>query len=582
MLAGFKNKMNRAIRGAWRAVVSMPPKEAIPCFAKAVLLAAFLMFFGIFAPRLPWFAFLPVFLVYAIVATMGALYYVVIRRIHKQDMFCEGGKLSDYNRKWSIWLFLLFSFSLVSAFLFVLGAPRWDGFIWGLLWAAAFLYYPVFRIFDWIAGKQFRYPYGKAKAMKWSSAVLLVLLCLVYAVLSVQNSMDGQFETLDALRNPYMPFEGSPCVFLSEVDKLSALMNNLTNYGLAQIAKTSFFAAFIVKFVLALSIFLGVVSQFAFCLLSWQEIKSEFKKLPARNEIDVFAEDEKRDDGDRPIGGFSSDGFLDVEKPHDKQRYLAGYFVVVLSVSLASSVAFWWFEAETSKLRDTSEYTAADAFVAKHTDRLIAFLEGEFDDYVDNRTTGEEYRQKLDELIESRAETLDPLIDAYYDQCLLNVGSYLDWSEGFLGGIAGHLGGFGEERAVENFRSKVANSVDEAELERAYQEYVDELMRAWSEYWIEINDGGSATPIDFYLVDTPVEFPSVDDFMRGKSELMLWRPLDEGSISESTKNALLGVGGEVDRETRAAEVSGLIEQARSDTFSSLDEFEQICAGVSAL
>lgn len=565
MSAVFENSA-RGLKCAIRSVLkNRRLKELCFYLAKAIPLALFLTLTGACATVLPWFAFPPIFVIYALIATMGALYYVVIRRVHKQDMFYEGGELSDYNRKWLIWLSVLFVLSLFSAFFFVLGAPRWDGLIWGLIWAAVPLYYIAFRIADRIAKKQFRSQYHKAKAMKWSSGLVLVVLCLVYAVLSVQSSVEGQFDALDALRHPYMPFAGSPSAFLGEMDKLSALTNNLTNYGLAQIAKTSFFAAFAVKFTLALSVFLGVVSQFAFCLLSWREMKGEFQLLPIRDDVDIFAADEAMEEGRRSIGGVRP-----YAKNHQNNRpYLARYFVAIALLSIVSFAAFWWLEGMTAKARTTAEYTAADAFVKQHSEEAIALLEGALNDYIDDRAISKEYQQKFAALIEGRKKTLDPLINAYYDQCLLHVDSYLAWSEGVFGDIAGHLGGFGEGRAIESFKAKVADPVDKAELERAYEQYVDELIRLRSEYWIKINDGGS---------DAPLGVSSVEDYVREKGALELWKPLNEGSISETTRKALLGSAWDVNEETRKAEVSALVDQARSDTFASLEEFERICSG----
>ena len=394
--------------------------------------------------------------------------------------------------------------------------------------------------------------------MKWSGGLVLFVLCLVYAVLSVQGSVDAQFDALDLLRHPYMPFADAPSAFLSEADKLSALMNNLTNYGLLQIAKTSFFAAFAVKFALALSVFLSVVSQFAFCLLSWQEMKSEFQLLPIRDDVDVFTEDET---------------WLHVEKRQGERPYLLRYFVAIGLLSVASFFAFWLLEDATSKARETDEYTAADAFVKESTDDIVAVLEGAIEEHKEECDINERYRQRFSELIEERKQTLDPLINEYYDQCSLHVDSYLSWSEGVFGGIAGYLGGFGEGRAVENFKAKVAGPVDKAELERAYADYVDVMTQTMSEYWIEINDGGS---------DSPMGVSSAGDYMkelaREKGRLELWKPLDESPMNENTRKALLGTGGDTSEETRKAEVSALIDLARSDTFALLEEFERICSG----
>ena len=594
-------------------------RSAAPYFIKAYLLAAFLTLVGKCAAFLPPLAVPFVLLLYAIVATIGALYYVVIRRIHKQDMFNKGGDLSKLNRKWKIWFFGLFCFALFSALVFVLGAPRWDDLVWVLVWFAIPLYYVVFLAADRYAKQQFRFPYHKAKAMKWSCGIALVVLCLAYALLSVQASVDGQFLALDALRNPYRPFEGSPSALLCEVDKLSALMNNLTNYGLSQIAATSFFAAFIVKFALAVSVFLGMVSQFGFCALTWDEVKSEFQLLPSRDgdgavvfkggrgERGGSVDGDERayvagwdDDGNRvravgqreccdfdaegervrvagPVDGGDLARVIgqgdrtvsgdDVGRALGAQPFIAGYFLIVGVVWLALSGGFLWLDAQTSKIRATREYTAADVFVAKHTDEIIAFLEGGFEDYLEDKAIGEEYRHKFDELIATREETLDPLIDAYYDQCIPHVDSYLDRRKGLFGGIAGHLGGFGGGRAVESFKSKVAGQVDATQLESAYAQYVDSLMQLRSEYWIKRNDGG---------IDTPIDSSILEDMVRKKSELKLWRALDDGG--ESVRSVLLGADGSVDDETRKAMLVDFIDQARSGTFASLDEFERFCQG----
>lgn len=586
--------MRKSLHEVRFAFAELRPKDVVRYLVKAFLLAAFLMLVGTSATSLPWFAFPLIFPIYAIVATMGALYYVMIGRVHKQDMLYEGGKLSDWNRRWSLWLGAFFVFSLFSAFFFVLGAPRWDGVAWILIWLIAPLYGVAFVISDRMFKKQFRSQYHKAKAMKASGVIVLIVLCVAYAVLSIQSSVavDGRPETLDVLRNPYVPFEAAPSVFLSEADKLSALMNDLTNYGLTQVAKTSYLAAFAVKFGLAFSVFLSVVSQFACCLLSWHEVKNEFKLLPARDDIDVFVENGPvgknvrsfdvwrkgtRVGGERAESTLStadrlSAGELPSEALPRKRPYVKKYFVIIALASMASFFMFGLLEDTALKMRMTNEYTAVDAFVEQHREKAIALLEGVLDEHVENQAISEEYKQKFAELIERR-KTLDPMIDGYYDQCLLRVDLYLEWQRGFFGGLAEHLGGFGEGRAIKSFKSKVVDPIDKTELERAYKEYADDLMRLSSEYWIKINDGGSDMPTELSFVEDYVG-ENMEDYMRKKGELKLWKALDDGG--ESVRSALLGADGNVDDETRKALLVDFIDQARNDTFASLDEFERTC------
>ena len=120
---------------------------------------------------------------------------------------------------------------------------------------------------------------------------------------------------------------------------------------------------------------------------------------------------------------------------------------------------------------------------------------------------------------------------------------------------------------MESFKSKVAGQVDATQLESAYAQYVDSLMQLRSEYWIKRNDGG---------IDTSIGSSILEDMVRKKSELKLWRALDDGG--ESVRSALLGADGNVDDETRKAMLVDFIDQARSGTFASLDEFERFCQG----
>ena len=117
MFVTFDDRVDSASHAIRSAFAGLHGKDALQYLVKAVLLAAFLMLAGTCATSLPWFAF-PSDVSYI----CPGCYYgrSVLRnnqRVHRQDMFSEGGELSRYNRKWLIWFVALFVLSLFSAFL---------------------------------------------------------------------------------------------------------------------------------------------------------------------------------------------------------------------------------------------------------------------------------------------------------------------------------------------------------------------------------------------------------------------------------------------------------------------------------
>ena len=86
-------------------------KELLRYLVKAVAVIAFLTVVGNFATFLPSIAFPLIFLVYAAMATFGAMYNVVAKRLHRQDLYNKDGRLSRFNRKWFGWLTVLFILS---------------------------------------------------------------------------------------------------------------------------------------------------------------------------------------------------------------------------------------------------------------------------------------------------------------------------------------------------------------------------------------------------------------------------------------------------------------------------------------
>ena len=112
-------------------------REIACFFGKAFVLVALLAVAARYAPLLPSYAIPLVLLVYALPATVGSMYGIVVKRFHDQLKYNEEGMASKYNRRWTGWMAAFFALSLVSATMFLLDAPAWDSTQWFFIGFAA-------------------------------------------------------------------------------------------------------------------------------------------------------------------------------------------------------------------------------------------------------------------------------------------------------------------------------------------------------------------------------------------------------------------------------------------------------------
>ena len=256
------------------------------CILKAFAVVVFLSFLRDCGPILPAWLLPLAFLVYALIATFGSMYDVVTTKLHKQDLYNDTGKLSHYNRRWFVWFGGIFVVYLISAALYMLQSPSWDRNEWLLIWLSPFVFYLIFLIMQRIFKKEYAAKYYKARAIRWSGIISALILTALYTLVVSQPPTDIQINLQEIIQDRYLPFENSPAALFAELDKLTTYANCLTEYGLSKIVGASYAVALIVNMIIGLSVFLGVMGLFSACLLSPQEIMSEFKLLPVEDSVD--------------------------------------------------------------------------------------------------------------------------------------------------------------------------------------------------------------------------------------------------------------------------------------------------------
>lgn len=494
-------------------------------FIKAVALVLCLMVVAKVAPFLPSVLFPLVFAVYAVLSTIGALYFTVINRLYKQYKLTEEGDLSRLNRKWKWMMAGLLAASLASAFLFVLGSPKWDNYEWLLVWIAIPLYYVVYRAVGCRLEREYAPRFHKAYTMRWSFWIVGIVLCIAYAALSVQLMPVEYAGLSEAFQSTYMPYEHSMSAVMREADKLSSLADGITWYAISQVSMKFFLFAFVCKFVVFASVIFGVLNQLRLCFLNFQEIKSEFQILPAHGEA-------------------KSSGPL-----------LRIYIVILVSVLAVATLLFLCVEFEAAKAQATNEYTAVDVFVDEQTENVIFFVEGKLEEAKELVGSKEDYDRQKQELIDQRNEELRPLIEEYYDQCVDNIGSYLDWYGSPFGAIAKHFKSLMRDDAVKTFKERVTDGSSAAEIEDRYNEYRNAVVALDNEMLaatlgdeaFEPIEASSRKSIDLWaILENPESLAVIDDYLLNTEE-----GTDEKRLEEKIKE--------------------LIEMARETTLSFLEE-----------
>lgn len=482
---------------------------------KALVLVSLLALIKECAPTLPPFVLSVLLLLYALPATIGSMYNIVINRLHKQDLYNENGRLSHYNRRWLVWFGGFFITYLVSALFFVLQSPSWDSQEWLLIWMGIVIYYVVFMIAQYFTKKEFAAKYYKARAIKWSILIAALIATVIYAIMATQSPTGFQLDQVDLhemVNGRFLPFADSPSAFLAECEKLTSYADCLTSYGVNKLVGASYAISFLVKLILGFSVFIGIFSQFGTCLLQPYEIKSVFQLLPV------------------------NDG-----KPerHIELRYLG----ILLIIWMSFSGLFIWLNDAASKARETSEYTAVDTWIDDTANWIILVAEKDIDTVKEDIELAEESRafnnqfaQKKDEFVEEQMPNVLDQVNTYYDRCVANVDRFAEWYESFPANVSIHIPIFGENIVRDEFDKQIANLSENEALNESYSLFLNGLKDLYQEY----RDTEERTKIT--QLAPPLDANGVIDKYNIPYELELWPSWESDEGKKCIQEVLLGKG----------------------------------------
>lgn len=516
---------------------------------KAFVLVAFLAFAKDCSPVLPAWILPIVFLAYALPATVGAMYDVVTNRLHKQGLYNERGKLSHRNRRWLIWCGGFFILCLTSALLFALQAPSWDGGEWLLVWASPLIFYVVFLVTQSICKKEYDAKYYKARAIRWSIIVSAMILTVLYVVISLQPPTELQIDLHQIIRDRYLPYANSPAPFLAELDKLSTYAGCLTEYGISLISNTSYAISIAVNLVLSFSVFAGVVSQLGACLLSRDEIDSEFRLLPANY-------------GER--------------EPVQKH-----YFVILAAIWIGLSGMFVYANHVAGEMRSTDQYTATDQWINDTSEWAILIAERDIEDVKEGTELVDDVRSfnglfvaKRNSFINDQLPKTIDQVNGYYDACASNVDSYIDWYSSLPVAAGRLIPIIGENMVKDEFDKQIIDSVSKEGINSQYDTYLRGLEGLYDEY----RNAEEISALSYQAaIPSAVE---VAEKAGIPAEPRLWVAWDSEEGKKIVKKVLLGNG--ADAEDAKTRILSYIEGQREKTVGLVESISALLSPPFAL
>lgn len=486
----------------------------------ASLLIVSLTIIGKTIPFLPTFAIPFAMLFYAVPATFGATYGLVVKRYFTQNRYAPEGALAQRRGRWLIPMAVFFVFSLASACLFLMEAPGWKAEGWILVYGAIVFYFAIYQFVYRHLLNQYDARYCKSISMTLSAAVTAIALCFVSVVLLDPEGLQGRFESFEqAQENWPRYFANSPCLLLCEVEKISASTDVFMFYGLEDIAKASIWMAHLIRIIASFSVFYGLANLLSCCMLTADEIKSGFKPLPAFGE--------------------QADG-LGI-----RRNYIFWLVALWALMSLGLVAADSWLKAST----EGGQSSPADTAIEKVNDwfGFVPLLELT----AEEQALYSEYTRTCDNIASEHEEELVLLINQYYDSCTNNVDSYLDWHEESSDGLLMGFELFSDWNTSHQFRANVIKPVDSTDLDEALAAYEAALLQAWDSYQMNREAQCLADPErGVQLSLNPPAAPA------------LWPDWGDAEGECIVRDVLLGSQQDATREEMKAEILTFIESRR--------------------
>ena len=480
-------------------------RRAAVFFGKAVLLVGALLLVSRALPLMPTFGVGLLWALVSGVSAVGLAYHVVIRKTHRHLQFKESGRLARLNSGRILSLIVGFVVSALFVAGLFLEAPKWGVAEWCLVVLAV----PVFAVVHaamgtWLRG-EYEQPYQTSRTVLASCGVVGVLMCLLYVALCFAQPAPEYASLAEAYLSTPQPFAGSPSPLMSEVGKVTALVDGLTAYGLAKAGQVSVAGYLVWRCVLCASAFFGIANLLGMCALETPELLKVFLPLGAAKadaaEGEVLSGEARRAgeaaEGDKLLEGrrarSAGEAVLADAAANASARASAApvkaaprkpayspvkrYVAVAAALPVCLLVAFCVIDHGAGDAVQAEGYTAAEAFVRDQVDLAVYLIDGKYYEQQAVEELLAEAHAQAEQLSDEAKAARVPLINESFDARLANVDGYLDWYYSLPADyerLASLVVGTAEQYASDQFAAKIDEGIDDSKIEEALQSYAEQ------------------------------------------------------------------------------------------------------------
>ena len=412
---------------------------------KVVVLLAVFALVALTAPIMPPILLSVIWALLSIAAAIGAAYHYVVKKVRNRAGLVDGGVVARLNSGRVITMLVAFLVSAACIGGLIFELPKWKVADWVMLIVAVPLYVGIFRLVDKPLAKEFKPYLRTSRTVVASSAILGVVLLVVYLFICFLEPVHYYENMTEALVSVKQPFEHSPSVVLSDLGYFSALADALKDFAMSRLSDGVFVGYLIWRIVLCVSTVFAVSSLIGTCSLKVSELKFVFLPLSAADDPDASVTPVKR------------------------------YVVWACVLPILAVACFAFADMKAAEVAKTTEYTAIRTAVSEQAGMAACVIDGKLYDYEKVKKLFDEAQSQSASLAEEREKVLTPLINEVFDKRVDNVDAYLDWYyslpadyERLIQFFAGTI----ESGMKEQLQQRLEQGIDETELDEKFGDFM--------------------------------------------------------------------------------------------------------------
>ena len=464
---------------------------------KAAVLFGLLGLFCWKVTALPAPAVALVWAVLTAASTVGLMYHAVVRKAARQNVFEEGGTLSNLNEGRLCRLVAYFIVSAATSGAFIIEAVRWSWASWVLVAVGALVFIGVYQLVDSKVQREAK-PVVHVQATTMATCGITGILMLGgYAAMLIFLPSEHYLSLGEAVAAMVQTFDGASSTLVNQAGTLAGLYEGAVAFLLSATGDSVKGAYVAGALAMGAATFFTVSNLLGTCSLPMAELKRVIL----------------------PLGAFAGD-------PAPKFRPIKKVVATCSVLPVLLLAGFIAADCQVAKVCEGQEVAPAQSVVQRALG-IAAYALGDY--YYDKGQVDallEEAGAQSQTLSQQAQEALEPLINQLCDARVANVDSYLDWYYSLTGDyeqLASMVTGTAEEFATQQFANYIDANVDTTQLEDTLSSYCTQAE--------ELNDSVASQLEGCQLADVPswmvgsVETLTTDAFslkMESTDKLLEW------------------------------------------------------------